>query len=81
MNLRGRNILNSLRILMTGIFTLENSISTKLVKTMKKSSYDHDSVRYEFSSMKNPKPIIFSVASQIKTAFMPISILALKSPT
>jgi hypothetical protein len=44
-NLRGLNVLSSLKILMIGKFTLSNDASIREVTTMKKSSYDQVSLR------------------------------------
>ena len=66
-NLRGLKVLSSLKI-----FTIDKSKSDLIkrsindINTIKKSSYDHPSLKYEFSLNMNPKALAFIKNSTVK---------------
>ena len=59
-NRRGRRVLSSLRIFITGTSIYVIAKSSRLVTTIKKSSIFQFSLRYELLSITNPKAIVFN---------------------
>ena len=66
MNLRGLRVLRSLSTLITGMLIFEKLASINELETMKKSSFDHDSLKYEPLSMKKPSDKAFMKLSKEK---------------
>lgn len=66
MNLRGLSVLKSLKTFITGMLTLVKLASIKEVITIKKSSYDHDSLKYEPLSKIKPKDKALMKLSKVK---------------
>lgn len=85
-NLKGRSVLRSLRILITGILTpskafqqniicMKLPMSMRLEKTMKESSRFQLSLKQESSSIMRPQVMIFRTISNVKSALKTQSML------